>query len=91
LESSERKWKTKLKEWKFDKYLSDADKKIIITKMEKRALEGKETIFYHGNSKITRERIVNFKRRKVAVEREPISPSAGRYESSQILPSVAEV
>jgi hypothetical protein len=67
----------KLKEWDFDKYLSDWDKRIIVAKAEKRALEGKNTIFFHGESEITAERIQNFKRRKSAREAEAISPSAG--------------
>jgi hypothetical protein len=76
-----RKWKSKLKEWKFDKYLSDADKRVIVAKTEKRAREGKDTIFFHGESEITAERIQNFKRRNGAREVEAISPSAGQYKT----------
>ncbi len=38
---------------------------IIVAKAEKRGREeGKETVFFHGQSEITRERIEQFKRRK---------------------------
>jgi len=78
MESSERKWKMKLKEWKFEKYLSDQDKMIIIAKAEKRARDGKDTVFYHGDTEITTERIENFKRRKVSKETDVEYPTAGK-------------
>ena len=68
----------KLKEWKFEKYLSDRDKRIIVAKAEKRARDGKDTVFYYGDAEITTERIENFKRRKVSKEMEAVSPSAGK-------------
>ena len=76
-ENSERKWKGKLKEWMFEKNVSATDMSIIAAKAEKRAREGKETVFFHGHSEITRERIDQFKRRKTTKAVEPISPSAG--------------
>ena len=43
---SERKWKEKLKEWKFDKKISTTDMRIVVAKAEKRARnEGKDTTF----------------------------------------------
>ena len=64
-EYSERKWKGKLKEWRFEKNLSASDMSIIVAKSEKRVREeGKDTVFFHGQSEITQERIEQFKRRK---------------------------
>jgi hypothetical protein len=68
----------KLKEWNFEKYLSDRDKRIIVAKAEKRARDGKDTVFYHGDTEITTERIENFKRRKVSKETEVEYPTAGK-------------
>jgi len=51
---------------------------ISIAKAEKRAREeGKETIFFHGESQITTKRIENLKKRKLTKELEGESPSAG--------------
>ena len=59
----------KLKEWRFDKYLSTKDMNIIIAKGEKRSRDGgKDTIFFHGGSRITSERIHNFKKRKTMID-----------------------
>jgi hypothetical protein len=77
---STRKWKEKLKEWKFEKHISMGDMKIIVAKQQKRHKEGKETVFIHCSNEILSERIETFKRRKIANESEPISPSAGRYQ-----------
>jgi ribosomal protein L2 len=80
--SSERKWKEKLKEWKFDKNISSNDMSAIVLKAEKRAREeGKETIFFHGGTEITRERIEQFKRRKINKENQALSQEAGRCNS----------
>ncbi|PMD12820.1 hypothetical protein NA56DRAFT_454440 [Hyaloscypha hepaticicola] len=50
---------------------------VLVAKAEKRLHEeGKETVFYMGTSQITRERIEQFKRRKVVKETETISPEA---------------
>lgn len=58
LEASERKWKLKLKEWGFEKYLSSAAMKILVAKAERRAVvEHKDTVFFHGKTQITPERI----------------------------------
>ena len=51
---------------------------IIIAKAENGAREeGKETIFFHGESQITTKRIENLKKRKLTKELEGESPSAG--------------
>jgi hypothetical protein len=77
-ENSERKWKEKLKEWRFEKNISATDMNIIVAKAEKRVREeGKETVFFHGKTEITRERIEQFKRRKTTKAIEEALPSAG--------------
>ena len=77
---SERKWKEKLKEWKFDKKISTTDMRIVVAKAEKRARnEGKDTTFFHGDMQITAERIEQFKRRKTCRKDIEVSPSAGMH------------
>jgi len=62
-----RKWKLKLKEWGFDKYLSRSDMAVMAAKSNKRYTEErKETVFYHGETRISKERLDNFKRRKIS-------------------------
>ncbi|PMD60667.1 uncharacterized protein K444DRAFT_387287, partial [Hyaloscypha bicolor E] len=76
-EASERKWKDKLKEWNFDKNISSRDMSIVVAKSDKRARDnGKETVFFHGETQITRQRIEQFKRRKIWKAAEPVSPGA---------------
>ncbi len=76
--SSQRKWKMKLKEWNFEKNLSEEDKKIMIAKREKRLRdEGKETTFFHHGIIIPGSKIDSAKRKKPDQETATISPSAG--------------
>lgn len=75
--NSLRKWKLKLKEWEFEKNLTEKTMKILVAKEKKRAREGKETVFYHHGSQITSKRIETFKRQKITNESEEASPSAG--------------
>lgn len=82
---SERKWKEKLTEWNFDKNISATDMNVLVAKAEKRLHEeGKETVFCIGTSQITRERIAQFKRRKVTKETQTVSPEASEWKSSRI-------
>jgi hypothetical protein len=77
---SVRKWKMQLKAWNFDKNVSATDMGIVAAKAEKRAREeGKETIFFHGDSQILPERIEYFKRRKIMKLADAASPTAGRF------------
>jgi len=56
---------------------------IIVAKSDKRARdEGKETDFFHGETRIPRQRIEQFKRRKTWKAAEPVSPGAGEYKGS---------
>jgi uncharacterized protein (DUF427 family) len=76
---SERKWKEKLKEWHFDKNISATDMGTLVAKAEKRLYEeGKETVFYLGMSQITRERLEQFKRRKLTKEAGAVIPGGGK-------------
>jgi hypothetical protein len=73
---SERKWKLKLKEWGFEKYLPAAAMKILVAKAERRAMvENKETVFFHRETQIPPERIELFKRRRTFREGPMASPS----------------
>ncbi|TVY81805.1 hypothetical protein LSUE1_G004926 [Lachnellula suecica] len=81
---SERKWKDKFKEWKFDNNISARGMNIVLVKADKRAKdEGKDTIIFHGKSQVTRERIEQFKRRRHTKDIESVSPSAGAWTSSK--------
>jgi hypothetical protein len=55
-ELSERKWKAKFKEWKFDKNISATDMNMVLAKAEKRTREeGKDTGFFPcRNSNLSR-------------------------------------
>lgn len=78
LARSLRTWKTKIKEWGFDKYLSKDEMAELLAKKRKRALvDGKETVFLYHGLVIKTERIENFKRRKTTEETTAPSPSAG--------------
>jgi hypothetical protein len=58
---------------------------ILLAKAEKRLHEeGKETVFHMGMSQITRERIEQFKRRKVTKEIQAVSPEAGEWRTPRI-------
>ncbi|KAL2060740.1 hypothetical protein VTL71DRAFT_9382 [Oculimacula yallundae] len=76
--ASPRKWKMKLKEWNFEKYFPATIMSFAVAKTEKRKNdEGKETIFYHGDSLIPSEKIEHFKRRKMSSKARIASPDPG--------------
>ncbi|KAG4440765.1 hypothetical protein IFR05_003752 [Cadophora sp. M221] len=76
--ASPRKWKMKLKEWNFEKYFPSAIMSFAVAKTEKRKNdEGKDTIFYHGESLIPSEKIEHFKRRKMSNKARIASPDPG--------------
>ena len=55
---------------------------IILSKAEKRVREeGKETVFFHGETHITKERIEYFKRKKTKSEVEIASSIEGMSEA----------
>jgi hypothetical protein len=74
----------KLKEWRFEKYLSDMDMKIIVAKADKRVREQKKTVFFHHSNRLAVEKIENFKKRRVVKESIAASPSAGLFLGSQL-------
>ncbi len=79
---SARKYKMKLKEWKFEKYVRAADMKIVVAKATERARQdGRETAFYNAGQPLSAERIGNFKKRIALDEEEWISSSAGKIYS----------
>jgi hypothetical protein len=72
----------KLKEWGFDKHLTEKETKIVVAKAEKRARdEGKDTVFYHNGRLIPPTKIENFKRRKTVKESDVASPSASEWHN----------
>jgi hypothetical protein len=73
---SPRKWKAKLKEWSFEKHLSENEMKIVVAKVDNRKRAGKDTAVFHNGLQMPAEKIDNFKRRKIIKESGPASPSA---------------
>ncbi len=79
-QTSERKWKDKLKEWKFEKNISATDMKVLVAKCGKRKRdEGKDTTFFHMGMEIPSEKLENFKKRKPTQKMEVASPTAGMW------------
>lgn len=58
-------WKLKLKEWGYKKNISTRVMSWIAAKGEARKLEGKDTNFFSNGTEVKKERIENFKRRRV--------------------------
>ncbi|KAL2070466.1 hypothetical protein VTL71DRAFT_13492 [Oculimacula yallundae] len=80
--ASPRKWKMKLKEWRFEKNLSKNDMEIIVGIARKRSRdESKNTVFFYGATQIRPERIENFKKRKTASGKYPSSSRAETPEN----------
>lgn len=74
---SERKWKEKLKDWSFQKYLPPDSMLVIVAKADKRKLhEGKETVFFLHGAKIASTRIETSKKRKITKAMDMTSPNA---------------
>jgi hypothetical protein len=62
--SSERKFKEKIKEWKFEKNLSTEEAKFIATKAKAREEQGKDTTFYKHGVEIDQKRVDKSAKRK---------------------------
>lgn len=76
----------KLKEWGYEKHLTETEMKIVVAKAEKRlSEEGKDTIFLHNGVHIPATKLENFKRRKTIRESYPASPSARQLHASLLL------
>ncbi|CAG8976168.1 hypothetical protein HYALB_00010426 [Hymenoscyphus albidus] len=69
--ASLRSWKLKLKEWRYKKNMSPNTMRWVVSKDGKRDHETKDTDFFFNGIEIKKERIENFKRRKIGEE--PIS------------------
>jgi hypothetical protein len=68
---SVRKWKLKLKEWNFNKYVRTEEMMFVVAKSDERAgREGKNTAFLHEGTPIKNIKIEKFKRRKISHEKE---------------------
>ena len=75
---SERKWKMKLKEWNFEKYVPANEMNFVVAKLLKRqADEGRDTVFFRGETQITTDRIENFKKRKTVKDSDALIADAG--------------
>jgi hypothetical protein len=68
-----------MKEWRFEKYLSEMDMKIIVAKANKRAREQKKTVFFHHSRRLAAEGNENFKKRRAAKESIAACQSAGLF------------
>jgi hypothetical protein len=69
------KLKEKIKEWKFEKYLSAEESRFIATKVQAREGEGKGTTFYKNGMVIDQRRIEKSAKRK-REKLEEMEPSA---------------
>jgi hypothetical protein len=76
---SERKYKEKLKDWKFEKYLDATGMNFIAAKDESRARDQeKTTAFYNRGIKISSQRIEGFKKRTKQQVDKMETPPAGK-------------
>ncbi|KFY71056.1 hypothetical protein V499_08708 [Pseudogymnoascus sp. VKM F-103] len=64
--ASPRGWKDQMKEWGWHKNIPQCDMQWIVAKGTKRALEGKDTDYFYGETQVTARKIENFKRRNTA-------------------------
>jgi hypothetical protein len=63
--SSPRKWKQKLKEWGFEKYVGASNRQFVLEKLiSRQKREGKDTLFFHGGTQIPANKIEAFRRRR---------------------------
>jgi len=76
--NSERKFKGKIKEWKFEKNFTAAEMKFITTKQQTRAREqGKLTTFYKNGIRVNSRKIEKFAKRKIGNVEEILPDAAG--------------
>ncbi|KAH8679581.1 hypothetical protein BGZ60DRAFT_512441 [Tricladium varicosporioides] len=79
--ASARKWKQKLKEWKFEKNVPATYMSIIIAKRENRKRkEGKDTKFFYGGAEIKSEKFENFNKRKTTKAMDVVPPTVATPE-----------
>jgi hypothetical protein len=71
----------KVDEWNLKKNIPAKDMGILVAKAKKRERDqGKETVFFHGDSQVAPDRFQHFKRRKTTVMIDTASPTAGRLK-----------
>lgn len=82
--SSKRTWKSKLKEWKFDKYFTDKEKNVLAAKVSKRKREGKETQILNLDRPLSPRQLDNFGKRKAhdRVSPEMVSSIEGKFRQA---------
>jgi len=82
-QSSVRKFKDKMKEWKFVKYLSAEESRFIATKAQARGGEGKGTTFFKNGMVIDQRRIEKSAKRKREEFEEMQSSAVGTYNERE--------
>ncbi|KAE9362874.1 hypothetical protein N431DRAFT_475704 [Stipitochalara longipes BDJ] len=93
-EDSERKWKMKLKDWGFEKYISSSSMKFIVAKVEKRAREEeKDTVFLHHKLEVASSRIKLFKKKGnvEAISPNSVTPPNISYHTPEYLIEAPEL
>jgi hypothetical protein len=72
-----------LKDWNFEKNVPANEMGFVVSKAEKRKLvEGKDTVFFRGDTQISSDRIEHFKKRKVMKDSET-SSNVGEHAHMQ--------
>ena len=57
----------KLKEWNFEKNFKKSQMDVLVAKAAKRSTDDdKDTVFYHGRTEISSQKVQNFKKRRLA-------------------------
>ncbi|KAF8847979.1 hypothetical protein BDZ45DRAFT_301773 [Acephala macrosclerotiorum] len=69
-----RSWKSKMKDWGFDKNMT-SDMQFMIAKATKRQREGKDTEFSRDGLQVPQETLRNFKRKKIGSATEAVLPA----------------
>jgi hypothetical protein len=68
-----------VKEWRFNKNIKSEDMKCMVEKGRKRALDGKQTEFFHEGTRVSTKKMENFKRRRMGEK----FPEVGRSYSAK--------
>ncbi|KAE9380667.1 hypothetical protein N431DRAFT_325218 [Stipitochalara longipes BDJ] len=91
LKACTRTWKAKLKEWKFEKYVTDKENGMRVVTAEKRGREANKTAVPHGKRPISPGQMAPFKKRKDEKGTEVMpQKSATPPELTHNTPSLAE-
>jgi hypothetical protein len=82
IDSSTRTWKSKLKDWKFEKYVTEKEKNISVAKSHGRERKGKGAAVLNGERVSSPRRLAYFKKRKAEDIVDLVTPSARKTASS---------